>query len=181
MLKNIVNFVLRSTLPGDKFARRLGVRVGNGCRILTKHFGSEPFLIDIGDNVTVSHGVTFVNHDGSGWLIRDEKGRRFVYRRISIGSNCFIGANSVILPGVRIEDNVIVGAGSIVTRSIPMGLVVGGNPARVITTFEKFRIRALDWISDSDINNRLSYKEIVLSVMEPDFKAPLTIPTSNSP
>jgi hypothetical protein len=174
MLKKVVNFVLRSTLPGDKFARRLGVRVGDGCRILAKHFGSEPFLIDIGDNVTVSHGVTFVNHDGSGWLIRDEKGRRFVYRRISIGSNCFIGANSVILPGVRIEDNVIVGAGSIVTRSIPKGLVVGGNPARVITTFEEFRTKALEWTADSEINRALDYKEIVMSVLQQEFKAPLT-------
>ena len=54
-------------------------------------------------------------------------------KRIHIGDNCFIGANSVILPGVVLGDNTIVGAGSVVTKSFPRGFVViGGNPARVL-------------------------------------------------
>lgn len=172
-MNKIANLVRRSTMPGDAYARRLGVKVGSGCRILSKHFGSEPFLIEIGHNVTVSHGVTFINHDGTGWLIRDEKGRRYQYRRISIGSNCFIGANSTLLPGVRIEDNVVVGAGSVVTRSIPSGYVVAGNPARKITTIEHLHEKVLLWVSEKDLDMQLGYKARVMAVLDQEFKAPL--------
>ncbi len=173
MLKKIANLVRRSAMPREAYARSLGVKVGKNCRILSQHFGSEPFLIEIGDHVTVSHGVTFVNHDGVGWLIRDEKGRRYQYRRISIGNNCFIGANSTLMPGVRIEDNVIVGAGSIVTRSIPRGYVVAGNPARQITTFEALEEKVLEWVSESDLNKTLTYRDRVLAVVDESFKIPL--------
>lgn len=102
-----------------KYARKLGVKIGSGCRIYSVEFGSEPFLISIGDNVTITAGVKFITHDGSSWLMRDEKGRRFYFQPIQIGNNVFVGMNSIIMPGVKIEDNVIVAAGSVVTKSIP--------------------------------------------------------------
>ena len=54
-----------------------------------------------------------------------------------IGEHCFIGARSIILPGVTLGDHCIVGSGSVVTKSFPTGSVVGGNPARLITTTDK--------------------------------------------
>ena len=51
---------------------------------------------------------------------------------IKIGKNCWIGANVVILPGVNIGDNVIVGAGSVVTKSFDSGVIIAGNPAKII-------------------------------------------------
>ncbi len=57
---------------------------------------------------------------------------RKLYRDTHIGRHCFIGARSIILPGVRIGDRCIVGAGSVVTKDVPPHSVVAGNPARII-------------------------------------------------
>jgi acetyltransferase-like isoleucine patch superfamily enzyme len=57
---------------------------------------------------------------------------RGIYRHTRIGANCFIGGRSLIMPGVEVGDGSIVGAGAIVTKSVPPGCIVAGNPARVI-------------------------------------------------
>lgn len=150
-------------------ARRRGVAIGDGCRILSKVVTSEPWLVTIGDRVTVSSEVTLVTHDGSGWLVRDEDGRRYRYARIEIGSDVFIGARSIILPGVRIGDRVVVGAGSVVTKSIPAGTVVAGNPARRVADFESFAARLLKWPSEASRVGQ-SYRERVDSILDPDFR-----------
>ncbi|MBO9559460.1 MAG: acyltransferase [Caulobacter sp.] len=168
--------VLSVVLKGDVYARRCGVKVGQGCRILSHNFGTEPFLIEIGDRVTISGYVNFVNHDGSGWLMRDERGRRFTYRRIRIGSDVFVGAGTIILPGVSIGDRVVVGAGSVVTRSIPDGCVVAGNPARMIATYDAFQARVLkDWPADADLPKDVDYEARVRAVMDESFKPPIAV------
>lgn len=53
------------------YAKYKGVEVGNNCRLYISDFGSEPFLITIGDNVTITAGVKILTHDGSAWLVRD--------------------------------------------------------------------------------------------------------------
>ena len=113
--------------------------MGDCCRVYISYFGSEPFLIAIGDRVTITAGVQLITHDGSTWLIRDQEGSRYQrYAPITIGDDVFIGVNSIILPGVTIGSRVVVGAGSVVTRDIPDGVVVAGNPARVIRDFDSF-------------------------------------------
>lgn len=130
-------FLYRLAFRKEKLARKTGVNIGKNCRIYTSYFGSEPFLISIGDNVTVTSDVKFITHDGSGWLMKDKKGRRYYYHGISVGNNVFIGVNSIIMPGVKIEDNVVVGAGSVVTKSVPEGCVlVAGVPARIIGRYD---------------------------------------------
>ena len=164
-------------LKGDVYARRCGVKVGQGCRILSHNFGTEPFLIEIGDRVTISGYVNFVNHDGSGWLMRDERGRRYSYRPIKIGDDVFVGAGTIILPGVRIGNRVVVGAGSVVTRSIPDGWVVAGNPARPIVAYEEFQARVLrDWPADADFPKGADYEARVRAVMDHAFKPLLRTP-----
>jgi acetyltransferase-like isoleucine patch superfamily enzyme len=151
----------------EKFARHYGVKIGEGCRILTKSFGSEPFLITIGNHCTITKGTTFITHDGSTWLNRDEKGRRYYYAPIEIGNNVFIGMNSIIMPGVKIEDKVIVGAGSVVTKSIPCGVVVGGNPAKIIGNYNDLERKRLEtFISEKDMDKSLEYKERILKVTQ---------------
>lgn len=57
---------------------------------------------------------------------------RFIEKTVVVGKCVWIGANSLILPGVNIGDGAVVGAGSVVTKDVPKGAVVGGNPARIL-------------------------------------------------
>ena len=82
----------------------------------------------IGDNTLIAPGVKIIsaNHDFENKLDYVRK------LPVVIGKNCWIGANAVILPGVELGDNVIVGAGSVVTKSFGNNLIIAGNPAVVI-------------------------------------------------
>ncbi|NSX53868.1 acyltransferase [Parasulfitobacter algicola] len=155
---------------GETLARKSGVTLGQNCRILTKDFGSEPFLITIGNNVTVSGDVKFINHDGAGWLVRDQKGRRYSFRPIQIGNDVFIGSGTLLMPGVKIADRVIVAAGSVVTKSIPSGIVIGGRPAKYICDYSDFEQRALDWVSDTDMPDTDSYRNRIEAMADLSFK-----------
>lgn len=101
----------------------------------------EPKLISFGNNVVVASGVTFVTHDVIDKVL-NKMDYNFDFRYncapIKVGNNVFIGCNVTILPNVKIGDNVIVAAGSIVTKDIPDNSVVGGNPAKVIGSFDKY-------------------------------------------
>lgn len=151
-------------------ARREGVTIGEDCRIYTTGFGVEPWLIKIGNRVTVTAGVQFITHDGSTWLFRDEKGRRYRFSPIEVGDEVFIGVNTVIMPGVRIGSRVVVAAGSVVTKSIPSGVVAAGVPARIIGDYEQYKHRCLnEYFSDKDMHGT-TYVERVTSVLTPEFK-----------
>jgi acetyltransferase-like isoleucine patch superfamily enzyme len=174
VVKKIFYFILSLRLGKEYYAKKIGVRIGKGCRIYTYSFGSEPFLISIGNKVTITKGVTFITHDGSTWLISDKKGRRYLFRRIEIGDNVFIGMNSIILPGIKIGDNVIIAAGSVLTKSIPSNSVVGGNPAKLISTFESYKSKVLkNYISEDIFNEKIGkdYQEIVNQIVDNSFKA----------
>ncbi len=159
---------------GVAYSRKLGVAVGENCRIYTRNFGSEPFLVTIGNQVTVTGGVTFVTHEGAGILFRDRKGRRYHYAPIVIGDNVFIGIRSIILPGVKIGNNVIIAAGSVVSKSVPDNAIVGGIPAKIIGKYQDLESKALrEWTSDEDLNKNLNYKERINNIVSGDFKSSL--------
>ncbi len=104
---------------------------GAGCFIDPSHC----FLISIGNNVTMSINVTVLAHDASTEkLIGYTK-----IGQVHIGDNVFIGAGSIILPGVSIGDNSIIAAGSVVTHSIDANSVIGGNPAHYICNINDYR------------------------------------------
>ena len=115
-----------------KYLRQKGVKIGDDCLIFTINFSTEPYLIEIGNHVVVSPGVTFITHDGSVWLFRDKYPNITVFAKIKVGNNSFIGINSIVLPGTEIGDNCIIGAGSVVRGKIPDNSVVMGNPAKVV-------------------------------------------------
>lgn len=93
----------------------------------------NPCHVDIGFNTGIASNVVLATMDHS----EHDPYLHIGVRKIVIGDNCFIGANSVILPGVVLGDNTIVGAGSVVTRSFPRGFVVlAGCPARVVRTIK---------------------------------------------
>lgn len=133
---------LRGDIPLDALVKR-GLKLGKNCSIM-EQVTLDPsvcWLIEIGDDVTIAPGVRIFAHDAS-------MHRALGYGRIApvvIGHGTFIGANSVVLPGVTIGKNCVIGAGSVVAADIPDGIVAAGNPCKpIITTFdfiEKHRSR----------------------------------------
>lgn len=126
--------------------RNKGVAIGEKCEIYkTASFGSEPYLISLGNHVRINAGVQFVTHDGGLWVLRDRNagyGDEFKdadkFGKIIIHDNVHIGTNSIIMPGVEIGENVIVGCGSVVTKSIPPNEIWGGIPARKIEGLDEY-------------------------------------------
>jgi acetyltransferase-like isoleucine patch superfamily enzyme len=145
------------------YARKKGVKIGENCRIYIKSWGSEPFLVSIGDNVTVTSGVKFITHDGSTCLVKDEQGKRYQrFAKIEVGSNVFIGVNTIVMPGVTIGSNVVIGAGSVVTKDIPDNSVAIGVPARVVTSFDDYQAKIkATCASDSELVGITDYAERV--------------------
>jgi acetyltransferase-like isoleucine patch superfamily enzyme len=87
--------------------------------------------LDIGDNCSISAGVQIYSHDSVQWAISGGK-EKYEYDRTSIGSNCYIGPNTIITKGVTLGNNLIVGANSFVKNSFPEGSKIAGSPARLI-------------------------------------------------
>ena len=125
------------------YARSLGVNVGEDCEFFgTTHatWGTEPYLITLGRRVMVTAGVRFINHDGAVLVFRREYPDLDLVAPIVVGDNVFIGVNAIILRGVTIGPNAVIGAASVVNRDIPSGVVAAGVPARPICTIgEWFR------------------------------------------
>lgn len=99
-----------------------------------------PWLISVGDNVTLATGVKLLAHDAS--TAKTDVGTKI--GTVKIGSNVFIGCNSIVLCNTRIGDNVVVGAGSVVTHDIPSNSVYAGNPATFVCTFDEFKEKHMD-------------------------------------
>jgi len=120
----------------------MGVRIGDRCRIYSCNFGTEPWLIHIGDHVCISNDVTFVNHELT-WPFQDQYDSLTGFGPIEIRDNCQVGVRATILPNVTIGPNAIVGACSVVTKDVPPNTVVAGNPARTICTLEEYEQKCL--------------------------------------
>ncbi len=123
------------------YARGLGVEMGEGCRLIRISdgtFGSEPYLIRLGNHVTVAFGVQFITHDGGVWVFRERHPEIDVFGPIRIGNNVFIGSGSVILPGVSIGDNVVIAAGAVVSKNVPSNVVMAGVPAKPLKTIGEY-------------------------------------------
>jgi len=124
-----------------KFARSLGVRLGENVRfygISRAMFGSEPWLITIGNNVFITAGVHFVTHDGGTLILRKEVPDLEWTAPIKIGNDVYIGVRSTILPGVTIGNRCIIGACSVVNKDIPDNSVAAGCPAKVVRSTDDY-------------------------------------------
>lgn len=104
-----------------------GVRVGNRTKIQSHSFVCE--LVEIGDDCVVAHGVMFINDLFSGG--GPARGDKSLWKATWIGNKVSIGSNATILP-VHICDNVVIGAGSVVTKDITVPGTYAGNPARLL-------------------------------------------------
>lgn len=93
----------------------------------------EPYLISIGNNVTIT-GVKILTHDAS---LKKKLGYTKA-GKVHIGNNVFIGWGSIILPDTKIGDNVVIGAGTVVAKDIPDNVVVGGSPLRILCSYDDY-------------------------------------------
>ena len=111
-----------------------GVKIGKNTMIsLGAKIDTRRGNITIGNNCLITHGCYILSHDGAAHVLdENDNGEGFV----KIGNNVFIGVNSVIMRNVTIGDNAIVGAGSVVIKDVPEGVVVVGNPAKIIKKFQ---------------------------------------------
>lgn len=154
VLKNIITRKLNKFKEGwelhkyDRFTiaeyfRRQGAQVGEGCSIIPTSLGTEPYLVKIGNHVTIASNVKFITHDGGAWLFRKEFPDLQVFGPIIIEDNCVIGENALLLPNVRIGPNSIVAAGSVVISDIPPDCIAIGVPARPFGSVQKYREKCL--------------------------------------
>ena len=138
--------------------RKAGISIGENCVFCSElPVWRDSFLLSFGDNCLVSGNVTFLMHDAAPTTVSGGCGTD-ILGRVAIGSSCFIGANSTIMPGVTLADYTVVGAGSVVTHSTnEPGLVIAGNPARVVCTVEQYlekngsKLVNLDGMNSEDI------------------------------
>lgn len=141
-LRKFITIFLRHFAPAEIYARFLGAKIGKNCRILTKNWPSESYLITIGDEVAVTAGVHIHTHGGAR-VARNKYPEFDVFGKVEIKNGAYIGSGSHIMPGVIVGEGSLVAAGSVVTKSVPDNMVVGGNPARIICSVDDYISRNL--------------------------------------
>ena len=126
------------------YLRKKGAKIGAGTR-LNCHvdaFGTEPYLVSVGEDCLFASGVHFITHDGGIKVLNtlgvfDGK-RMDSIAPIIIGNNVYIGMGAYIMPGVHIGHNTVIGAGSIVTKDVPGNCVCAGIPAHIIRSIDDY-------------------------------------------
>lgn len=149
MLKNVIKklklrYANSSWERKRAYLRKQGMEIGDGTRLncSVNAFGTEPYLICVGEDCLFSGDTHFFTHDG-GVKVLNSLGyfgdtHMDKMRRITIGNNVYIGTGAYIMGGVTIGDNVIIGAGSIVTKDIPPNCCAVGVPAKVKCSIEEY-------------------------------------------
>ena len=150
MIKQILRkLIYREKSSGEKYiayCKRGGATIGNNVTV----YSAKNTTIDetslqhifIGDNTQITAGVIILAHDYSYSVLGNIYGELPRQQRDTIiGKNVFIGMNSIILMGSNIGDNVIIGAGSVVSGCIPSNTVCAGNPAKIICSLDQFLVK----------------------------------------
>lgn len=142
----IRRFIYGPTHSSDAYIaylRSKGMVIGDNCVIYSPTHcvvdDTRAWMIEIGDNVSITQGVTILTH-GYDWSVLKGKYGDVLGSagHVRIGSNVFIGMNATILKGVTIGDNVVIGANSLINKDVPSDCVVVGNPQRVVCTIDEY-------------------------------------------
>jgi maltose O-acetyltransferase len=147
-VRNVLRDIKRriAGTPGIDDLVQRGLKLGpgahfqGGVRIDTDF----PWLIRIGHDCTFAPNSVVLAHDASTKIHLD-------YTRaaqVTIGNRVFVGAGSIILPGVTIGDDCIIGAGTVIRRDVPNGSIVTGNPAQIVDTTEHYKERHTKKLAD---------------------------------
>lgn len=134
------NYLYARMRPAS-YARMIGVNLKGRVKIYGSSyemFSSEPFLVTLHDNVFISVGAKFNCHDGGVLPFRKDFPTLDLAAPIVVKSNCFIGMDAMIMKGVTIGENCVVAARAVVTKDVPDGSIVGGNPAKIIKSTQEY-------------------------------------------
>lgn len=161
----------RTSTGRVEYLRAQGCKIGKKTRLLCGigSFGTEPYLVEIGEDCLLSSQLSFFTHDGGVKVLNslnyfDGKAMDKV-GKIVVGNNCFIGHGAKLMPGVTIGDNVIVGACAIVTKDVPSNSVVAGMPARVVCTIDDFYNKNKDKFHPTAKMSEEEKKDYLLKVL----------------
>ena len=165
---NIIRAIHSRMLSPIKYASLIGVKIGNNCFINTRNWGSEPYLIKIGNNVQITEGVVFYNH-GGGLVARRKYPNFDVFGKIEVKDWAYVGSGSRIMPGVTIGEGSLIAAGSVVTKSVPDGEVWGGVPAKFICSVDDYIKRNIKYNLDSKGLSKGEKKKLLLSLPDEMF------------
>lgn len=165
ILHKISSILKKLLFSPETRAKRAGVKMGKENFIAGDFWSSEPYLITIGNHCQITRDVKFFTHGGGG-AIRRQYPNFDCFGKIIIGDYVYIGNNAMVMPGVSIGDNVLVAAGSVVTKSVPSNVVVGGNPAKILCKIEDYVQRNLKYNTESKNMTAIKKKAFLLS--QPD-------------
>lgn len=176
LIRKILEYLRGEPQHLDKLIKR-GLKIGKNFKRMSGVIidASHCYHITIGDNVILAPRVHILAHDSSFGLYTGKTRAA----NVMIGNDVFVGAGSIILPGVHIGSRVIIGAGSIVTKDIPDNSVAAGNPAKVLCSIDDYLVKekakicaentfvGLDWEKPEGIKEAVAaadkYGEIFVS------------------
>ncbi len=168
MKHKITHLFKRIFFSLEKQARDAGVKMGEHNFIASHFWDTEPYLIRIGNNCQLTEGVHIYTHGGA-LVVRDKYPDFDVFGKVVLGNRVYVGAGSKIMPGVTIGDNVLIAAGSVVTKSIPSNVVVAGNPAKYICTIDQYIEKNLIYNLNTKSHSAKEKKEILMELPDEKF------------
>lgn len=167
LLNRIKLYLHKFVTPPLEYARSIGVTIGEDNLIQKCHWSSEPYLITVGSHCQLTNCKIYTH--GGGQVVRHIDPSFDAFGKVIIGDYVYIGAGSLIMPGVTIGDHVLIAAGSVVTKSIPSGVVVAGNPAKYICTIEEYYNRNKQFNMKTKGMDDMQKKRILLSQSQAKF------------
>lgn len=159
--------IAKKLFSAERYARFIGVNLGYNCLIGKSHWSTEPYLITVGNNVQLTNCK--IHTHGGGQVLRLEMPDFDCFGKVIIEDYAYIGTNSQIMPGVTIGRGSLVAAGSIVTKSIPAEVVVGGNPARILCTVAEFKHKNSKFNTHSKGLTNKNKRKLLLEAPAPLF------------
>ena len=157
-LQTLRLWTIKSPMKRVAYMREKGIfhSIGERVMITSRKIPLYAKLISIGNNVWIASGVEFIPHDVTHYMLNGMKdGRKYTEKIgcIEIGNNVFIGAGVKILYDVKVGDNVIIAAGALVNEDVPSDSVVGGVPARVLSSFDDYLSKRREFTVEHPANN----------------------------
>lgn len=167
MRQKLIRFLKRCLWSLEKQARSEGVIMGCHNLIASRFWSTEPYLIKIGNHCQLTEETKIYTHGGA-LVARDRYPNFDVFGKVMLGDRVYVGSRAIIMPGVTIGDNVLIAAGSVVTKSIPSNVAVAGNPAKYLCSLDEYIERNIAFNTDTKSLSPKEKKTYLLA--QPDEK-----------